>query len=319
MAGGVALSVVAVVVAMDAGSPEIDRGIVDGLLPGDRGESYYELRVAESVFRIPVGPVTLGDVEADSSRLLSEPRVDVPIGSRVDFEIPAERIQDRNVIAAARRHLPGAKADAIVAELLDGLVESEDPAVREALGLRSDSTEGAAAPAPPGSTSVTPEPNETASVPAEPEMSRVPEGRYWIGADEGDARFFNEQPRHRVKLEAFWIDRRAAAEHSGGRNFEDAQRHCASLGKRLPTEQEWETAMRQRVIEPATFFEWTASSYEPYPGNRTPEDEYGRGYRVLRGDLSEKSFRPERRRFMAPKLERESVGFRCARSERPGS
>ncbi len=305
MASGATLSVVAVVMALDGGQATIDRGLVDGLLPADRGTSFYELVVDGVGHRIDSGVVTLEELrERDSSVAGS----DLHVGSRVAFEIPAERIADRSLIAAARRHLPVAEADALVGRLLEGLVASDDPAVREALGLDSDPPEPTGASAPAGATA-------QAAVVAEPEMVRVPEGRYWIGAAADAAKFFNEQPRHRVRLDAFWIDREAIGPPEGTRSFAEAERFCAAQGKRLPTEQEWETAIRNRAAERSEVFEWTASPYAPYPGNRTPEDEYHRGYKVLRGDVDSDAFRPERRRFMAPKLERESVGFRCARSD----
>lgn len=48
-------------------------------------------------------------------------------------------------------------------------------------------------------------------------------------------------------------------------------------GKRLPTEEEWETAARRGLLEDAGRFvwEWTGSAYRPYPGFRPPPGAVG--------------------------------------------
>lgn len=48
-------------------------------------------------------------------------------------------------------------------------------------------------------------------------------------------------------------------------------------GKRLPTEEEWETAARRGLLEDSGRFvwEWTGSAYRPYPGFRPPEGAVG--------------------------------------------
>jgi len=48
-------------------------------------------------------------------------------------------------------------------------------------------------------------------------------------------------------------------------------------GKRLPTEEEWETAARRGQLTDAGCFvwEWTGSAYRPYPGFRPPEGAVG--------------------------------------------
>lgn len=100
--------------------------------------------------------------------------------------------------------------------------------------------------------------------------------------------------------------------------FGEAVAFCEGLGKRLPTEIEWEAAVTMggpgagddaRLSTP--ILEWTASWYQPYPGNPVSESEYGERYRVLRGAGPGELPDPRRRRFMAPDARHPGVGFRC--------
>jgi gamma-glutamyl hercynylcysteine S-oxide synthase len=72
-------------------------------------------------------------------------------------------------------------------------------------------------------------------------------------------------------------------------SFHEAEAYARWAGGRLPTEPEWERAVA-RLSYVGQVWEWTASSFEPYPGFRAfPYDGYsavffGTGhYRVLRG------------------------------------
>lgn len=106
------------------------------------------------------------------------------------------------------------------------------------------------------------------------EMVEVPAGEFILGSDQGG---FNEKPAHVANLGKYWIDRYEATyqqymefvEATGHRqpgppsryarklealrglhqpvtyvSWSDANEYCQWKGKRLPTEQEWEKAMR---------------------------------------------------------------------------
>jgi iron(II)-dependent oxidoreductase len=197
--------------------------------------------------------------------------------------------------------------------------------------------------------------------PSSTEMLTVEGESYAVGAPPEGFAYDNERPRHAVELAPFEIDRtpvtnaaylefmRATGtepplywERDGERwldvamgrrdpvrpdcpvvhvSWEQADAFARWMGKRLPTEFEWEAA-RGELRCTGQVWEWTASSFLPYPGFQAfPYREYsevffGDEHKVLRGGswathprVARASFRnwdlPERRQIFA--------GLRCAR------
>jgi gamma-glutamyl hercynylcysteine S-oxide synthase len=166
-------------------------------------------------------------------------------------------------------------------------------------------------------------------------------GAFTLGSTDPWA-YDNERPAHEVELGPFWIDRALVTnaqfaeftEHEFDNphapvqhvSFDEAEAYARSLGKRLPTEPEWEKAATTAGSElehlHGAVWQWTSSHFEAYPGFRAfPYREYsevffGADYRVLRGGswatdplVARPTFRnwdlPERRQIFA--------GIRCVR------
>ena len=71
-------------------------------------------------------------------------------------------------------------------------------------------------------------------------------------------------------------------------SWHDANAYCAFAGRRLPTEAEWECAALSGLENVGHVWEWTASTFLPYPGFvRDPYKEYSEPWfgthKVLRG------------------------------------
>jgi gamma-glutamyl hercynylcysteine S-oxide synthase len=175
----------------------------------------------------------------------------------------------------------------------------------------------------------------------------VPGGPFTMGSDDPWA-YDNERPRHVVDLPPFRIDRAlvtnaeyaefvgaegAAAPLRWGHDrepvqhvsFHEAQAYARWAGKRLPTEPEWEKAVKTAGAElehvRGAAWQWTSSFFEGYPGFRAfPYKEYsavffGDEYRVLRGGswvTDPLVARPTFRNWDLPQRRQIFAGIRCA-------
>jgi gamma-glutamyl hercynylcysteine S-oxide synthase len=180
----------------------------------------------------------------------------------------------------------------------------------------------------------------------------VDEGPFRLGTTEPWA-YDNERPAHVVDVRAFFVDRSLVTNREYAKfvesegvdrplgwereqpapdepvqhvSFHEADAYARWVGKRLPTEAEWEKAVKTvgETLEHASgaVWQWTASSFQGYPGFRAfPYAEYsepffGGDYRVLRGGswfTDPLVARPTFRNWDRPERRQIFSGIRCAR------
>ena len=193
------------------------------------------------------------------------------------------------------------------------------------------------------------------------EMLRIEAGEHLIGAPARGFAYDNERPRHAVALAEFEIDRTPVSNGAyisfmedtgaepplywrregegwvdaarGGRkpidlsdpvihiSWEQAEAFARWVGKRLPSEHEWEAA-HDRLDGVGHGWEWTSSDFLAYPGFEPfPYPEYsqvffGDEHRVLRGSswaTHPRVARPSFRNWDLPQRSQIFAGLRCAR------
>jgi EgtB-related family protein len=135
-------------------------------------------------------------------------------------------------------------------------------------------------------------------------------------------------PRYWKKNDGVWIERRFNEwrpvnldEPVRHVDWNEAQAWCRWAKRRLPTEAEWQRACMESGFHWGRVWEWTASTFEPYPGfSADPYRDYSAPWfgthKVLRGasfTTPKRLARPGFRNFYTPDRADVFVGFRTCK------
>ena len=320
----------------------IDKGYIDGVRAGDRGQLCYSLTVNESSKKlIQVIDCEVTEVDDRSAVVTMLGPAHARKGFFVQFSIPIERTSPAALMTIGRTRLEEGKldvaltyfqrikgalpSDPLVESLINEtekrqreqseqreqkrveayLAEAENQVAAERFDDALASLEKVLKASPENAKARLLKRSVNEEVNRRKTMILVRGGAFDIGVDLPEAKFYNQQPRFKAELNSFWID--TASSNLLEYSYAEAEKFCRERGKRLPTEFELEIASRQPGFRVSANAEWTASWYLPYPGNRVKENEYGETYRVVRGPSDVRT-----RSYLLPAERAVDTSFRCA-------